>query len=458
MHKKGYDNMATADLDFNLNIKGTPEEIASMLNVAFEYFEGKDGVYFSCARISVGDKDLHLSMSSREEIFEAVSGSDTVGVSALGPFGRYGEIDEVDIFRDMAQVAPKASFTANISGFAGYADQSLRAELADGLLKVSTSYLSDDCRGEGELEYFKSNLPYDEFIELFKLDSEEFDEEMYEEFISDNLCCYDFVGEFFEETDYEDFLELFEVECPLTEDEYSEIVEQYMDMGEESCGEYLEREGFAVRENYTYDPVEKKYIDGRSGAKLKSGVAYSINDEIREYLQSIGHPSDDEAINALSVEDVYAILAGVYGKDDSAEDEESEDDEDEEAEDDCDGDDCAEEETEETEESEESDEDGDDAEEESEEESEEATSEAAADVKDEAEEAEPEAEEAEDTAETESEAEEEKSPAPKKSSRKWIALMIIAVILACIAAAAYFFGEQIFDYVSGLLNTAVRLL
>ncbi len=447
--------MATADLSFEMKIKGTPEEVASILDVMLEYNEGKNGTYFSCISITVCDKCFSLGLTSKDELTAAInSNSGTAAISALGPFGKYGEIDEVDILRDMAQAAPNAHFTASIDGFAGYADQNLSAELANGRLHVSTFYLSDDCRADGELEYLKTHLPYDRFIELFSLDSEEFDEEQYEDFFSDNLCCFESIGEFFEETEYEEFVEMLDVECPLSEDEYGEIVQQLLEEDFEYCNDYLEREGFAQREEYTYDPVENKYLDS-DRPKLKSGVAYSVNDEIREYLDSIGQPSDDEAIGALSVEDVYAILAGTYGKDicaedansdieDSDEDIDDEDIDDEDANDEDSDDEDSDDEDSDDEESD--DEDSDDEESDDEDSDDEK-------IDDESPNNAPSDAVTADNAEAES-----NPPAKKKTCRPWLVALIIVIILLCIAAVAFFFGEEIFAYASKLLGIAARLL
>ncbi len=319
--------MATADLSFNLEVNGTPEEITSILNVMFEYAEGKNGVYFSIVNVIADGKVFSLILKGKDEILSAACSSGTVKVTSCGPFGKYGELDEVDIFREMAEVAPNATFTASIDGFAGYADQSIDAKLSDGLLKVSTYYMADDWRGDGERDYFKSILPYDKFVKLFKVDDEEFDEDMYEDFLFDALGDFDSIGDFFEETDFDEFVELLEVECSLTEDEYDEVIEQFTGLASESVSDYLDREDYAKREEYTYDPVKKEYLGGKTPT-MKTGVAYSMNDNIREYLDSIGHPSDDETINSLSVEDVYAILAGTYGKDSDAEDDDCDFDED----------------------------------------------------------------------------------------------------------------------------------
>ncbi|MBQ9994458.1 MAG: hypothetical protein IJP17_07080 [Clostridia bacterium] len=309
--------MATADLDFSLKIKGTPDEIIALLKIMRQYSEGGE-VYFSFTTVTIDGQAFRFSSGEEndEEIFAAARAAvNPVNITASGPYGRYGMLGDVDIFRDMAESAPSAEFFGVISGFAGYADQSLTARLADGKLHISTSYLSDDVRGEAELEYASTCLPYEEFIELFRLDGDEFDADMYQDFMSDEVSCKESPAEFFEETDYEEFIELIGVDCSLSEEEYEEIAQQLAETEYPSFEEFLEDNDYALREKFVYDPIEKKYIEA-DGMEMKSNTAYSINDTIREYLQSIGRPCDDEAIDALSVEDVYAILAGTYGNDD----------------------------------------------------------------------------------------------------------------------------------------------
>jgi len=316
--------MATADLDFNLEIKGTPDEITALLKIIVEYSViGKDGVYFSFTTANVGGQTFRISSpgSEEEKLLEAAANADSVKINASGPYGRYGELNDVDIFRDMAEAAPNAEFDGTISGFAGYADQSLHAWLKEGRLNISTYYLSDDVRGEAELDYASAYLPYEKFIELFQLDADEFDTEKYEELMGNEISCMENPGEFFEETSYEEFLDLLDADCSISEEEYDEIVEQFSEEDYEDFEIFLENNDYAMCEEYNYDPVKKEYI-GSKNQFMKSNTAYSINDNIREYLDSIGHPSDDAAINALSVEDVYAILAGTYGKEDEDEDDE----------------------------------------------------------------------------------------------------------------------------------------
>ena len=46
----------------------------------------------------------------------------------------------------------------------------------------------------------------------------------------------------------------------------------------------------------------------------ETGEVYSLNDTIIEYLKENNLPYDDKTIEELSVDDVYDILGGTYGK------------------------------------------------------------------------------------------------------------------------------------------------
>lgn len=50
--------------------------------------------------------------------------------------------------------------------------------------------------------------------------------------------------------------------------------------------------------------------------RTKSNEVENVNDMIVEYLKANNMPCDNEAISKLSVEDVYAIMAGTFGKED----------------------------------------------------------------------------------------------------------------------------------------------
>lgn len=313
--------MATADLDFNLEINGTPDEIIAIIEVMRQYDAGKDGVYFSFTHVEVGDETIRcFGEDTEEKLREAIrSAEKPVIINASGPYGSYGELNDVDIFCEMAEAAPAAGFQGAISGFAGYADQSLTARLEDGKLHISTYYLSDDVRSDANCEYIASCLPYEEFIALFRLDADEYTCDMYEEFVAEHMADEETPAEFFEETDYEEFIELLGAECPLTEEEYSQAVQELSVTEYEDYEEFMERQEYADCEEFTYDPIKKEYI-GAGGPVLKANTAYDVTDTIREYLQVAGLPCDDDAIDALSVDDVYAILAGTYGKESGEED------------------------------------------------------------------------------------------------------------------------------------------
>ena len=61
---------------------------------------------------------------------------------------------------------------------------------------------------------------------------------------------------------------------------------------------------------------QKKTIDRFKREK----EPHSVNEEIIEYFKANGLPYDDKTIEKLSVEDVYAIMAGEYGKENAKSD------------------------------------------------------------------------------------------------------------------------------------------
>ena len=50
------------------------------------------------------------------------------------------------------------------------------------------------------------------------------------------------------------------------------------------------------------------------GNRIKTGEVFSANEMIIEYLKANNLPHDEATIQKLSVDDVYAIMAGTYGK------------------------------------------------------------------------------------------------------------------------------------------------
>ena len=69
--------MATADLDFDMEITGTPQQIVSILEIMFEYSDGKDDVYFSFTTIDVGGNEFSLMQRCGAHIASATDISES---------------------------------------------------------------------------------------------------------------------------------------------------------------------------------------------------------------------------------------------------------------------------------------------------------------------------------------------------------------------------------------------
>ena len=320
--------MATADFELNMTINGTNEELATMLAVFKKYIEGEDGVYFNWPSVTRSGEEIDLEESTPEEILEFLEGSEgEVEINAGGPYGHYGMLNDVDLFRDMAEAAPDASLEAEITGTTTYTEQNLNCNLENRILHISTFFEANEEEGDVYAEYFTGKLPYEKFIRLFQVTDEDFDEDVYADFITDTFQ--------YEETtladmDYDAFMKALEVESDLDEEGFEAVMKEIRAMGWQNFYEVREDAELGFDDEMDYDPIAKAYV-GRP-APMKCGVVYSANETIRAGLDAMGLPSDDAAIAALSVEEAYAALAAGCGQDDG-EDFDDEDDWDEDDED-----------------------------------------------------------------------------------------------------------------------------
>lgn len=296
--------MATADFELSMTLYGTPEELHSLLTVYKDYTNGSNGVKF-------------VTISAKRVT------EDTIVVCAIGPYGHYSKLNDVDIFRDMAEVAPNATFKAEITGNTTYTQQSLSCELSGGILHINTYFESNDFPADAYVEYFMEKLPHKKFVKMFKLDEDDFDDAVYWGFITDALTYTDTN---IADMEYDEIMDSIEEESELDEDDYENVRKKLRALKIEGFEDFCRGKDFGERQELKYDPIAKAYM-GNDSPVTKSNTPYDATDMMRNYLKENGLPYDDNAIASLSVEDAYAIMAGTYGKDaDSIDDEDSEDD------------------------------------------------------------------------------------------------------------------------------------
>lgn len=309
--------MSTAEFELSISIDCENKDIIEMLKVFRAYTTGDREAYFNFVEVVRGETDLDIESASDEDIEDFVCENEgEISISGIGPFGHYGELNDVDVFREMAEAAPEGWFEADINGCTTYTEQTLHCELKDSKLSINTFYEANEERFDAYSAYIEDALPYLVFIRLFRIAAEEFDESDYADFIS---CTLSYENDGFKSLEYEGFIEEFEGITDITSEEFDANIAVINSLGIMSYQDFVfeNEDEFGAEEELVYDPIAKSYI-GLERPIFKSNTVYNVNDLIKTYLASIGQPNSDEDIAALSVDDVYSILAGTYGKDSAA--------------------------------------------------------------------------------------------------------------------------------------------
>lgn len=147
-----------ADFYTEMELSGTKKEVLAMLKIIRKYetenYERyknhRDCAYIEGVSISGtnddNDGDVYdLEDMTDKELLEIIDENGCqICVTASGPWGRFGFLDEIDLFRDMAEAAPDAEFDGNISGFNAGGDQDAEFELVDGLLYCRYAFPGDE--------------------------------------------------------------------------------------------------------------------------------------------------------------------------------------------------------------------------------------------------------------------------------------------------------------------------
>ena len=129
-----------ADFNTEITVKGTSEEIAAILKVIAQYTKDNNDIYFDSA--SAGKAEI-LSLSDDEIEKLALTFDSKIDICASGPYGSFGLLDEVSVFQEIAYAAPHSSIVGEADGFNAGGDQSMKAELSDGILHLYYKYPDD---------------------------------------------------------------------------------------------------------------------------------------------------------------------------------------------------------------------------------------------------------------------------------------------------------------------------
>jgi len=245
----------TADFDMDMTLTGTADELYAMLMVFKKYDESISKVYFSLPRVSkvllsIGEHVMDMDETAIRNFVTENEG--TIFISAGGPYGRYALLNEVDVFRKMAEAAPGATFKASIDGTNAAMAQRMECILENNLLR--TEFWCEDFEdvGNAYVDYFLRFYSYNKFVENFGLDSD-FSEENYRELIwehSYDICV---------NVDFEEFTEWMDVytSAEINEDDFDTFMDDLENSGILDRDSYEEDFSAGESEITVYDPVKK---------------------------------------------------------------------------------------------------------------------------------------------------------------------------------------------------------
>lgn len=241
-----------ADYYLKLKIFGDEEQIKGMLEIVGKYDE--TGIQYFRS-VEVNEKSIDFSNIPAEVI-----ASESVIITAKGPYGDYYELNDVSIFRDLAEAFPQGKFIGNIDGCGTYESQSLDCELKDGMLYINTCFESSEGAADAWKEDVMEKLPLEKFNKLYKIKGENYNEEDYKSLWGEIGCLGGDWASFTLE-EFKDCLKYYEQETELEEKEFEKIQnETISELGIESFDEFESCYDGSFEENLVYDPAKKSYV------------------------------------------------------------------------------------------------------------------------------------------------------------------------------------------------------
>lgn len=248
----------SADLNTFIEMEGTKKELKAMIMVIKDYCGHNHDAELNHTKIGTtkkfdGKNDVPLETLTSKGIDELlVARKKKVYISAGGPYGRYGRVDEAGIFKAIAEAAPSAKFKARTVGYTTGQQNDLIGELKKGKLYITYSCLADECislddeNGPSDEDWYTEKSAYDpikkeyerkysveeyvnsmlermplaQFRSLFGLSKVEVSGEEYHNYIQECYCSYQFPR-----MGYIDFKYFFP-DAEIDEEEFDQNVEK----------------------------------------------------------------------------------------------------------------------------------------------------------------------------------------------------------------------------------------
>ena len=236
--------MSSAYYETNGKMKGSARDIADMTEVLRGYTQGVKDAYF-----------MNLKFTEDAE--------GEVSFSADGPYGKFDGLNNVDVFREMARIAPMAYFEADVEGGDDYSQSELHCCLKNGVLRIEVSVNNTEDDDRAYLEHVMEKMPYEKFIDMYGIELDSLAEDEYEDFVNDLIIDYgeEENGPF--DLDYGDLADLLDnygAEMTLDEESYEVVREQAAALGIPAEYDFREEHENRVTESFAFDAMTGQYI------------------------------------------------------------------------------------------------------------------------------------------------------------------------------------------------------
>lgn len=244
----------SADFNTTITLRGNSEEFFAMLKVLKEFENADREQYIDNVCVKSEYDKCYTEDMDNEDLRKFLSDAGKeLTVEAMGPWGHFDNPKEIRLFEALAEASPNASFKGNISGEnCEYFE--ICGELKNGKLSLSDSKAMGS--GDAYMSYtecMQENVSHENFCELFKIDENMFDEDLYCDFISEIATAqYDFPNNMC----YDVFMELCEY-SEIDEEQYEEAKKELSAQGFESFDDFVN--STKCLKTGVYDPIVKTY-------------------------------------------------------------------------------------------------------------------------------------------------------------------------------------------------------
>ena len=246
----------------SLTITGKKKELISVLKYLNNYNKNHKKIYFDCMKAKFESKRLPKSLKNNLFINGSVSSISDEGlekklidlndmkeysiyITADGPYGKFATIEEVDFFKDLADISLDITFDGEIVGGESIPEDRLEVKYSNKKLYSKCFQFCDDDNNDVYIEEIEKLLPYNKFCELLKVDKSNFSELDYDYFVLEEIGIQYFPHFY----SYNEFIKKCEVSY-INKEEYQEAIKEV----EKLELPYLEE--FNKRKNDNFDISE----------------------------------------------------------------------------------------------------------------------------------------------------------------------------------------------------------